>query len=412
MTKPTAAARNPRTARSPGAARWLCFAALFFIGAYTGLLGPLLPELAARSGVSLGRAGAVFTALFGAGIVSTAVSGWAMDRIGRRRPLAVGLALDGAALMLLPWMPSWFALLLAAALLGLGDGTVAVGVHVVIADISPDHEAAALNHLNVAFGVGAVLAPGAAAAMRAAGGDATLILMALGACQIAAAALVGAGVVALGRPRTARDGAAGGQAAGRQGRLLASRLLWLLAVLLLIYVGIELGLGGWAFTYGREAGGLSVAAATALSSGFWLALTAGRLLSPLVLRRWSAGTLMLGGALIATAASAALLFAGDLAAVIVAGILVAGFGFGPIWPVTFALAARSFPAASGKVTGLLAMLSALGGLTIPWLQGWLLDTAGSAAGIGVTFAGCLVLTLLTVALRGRPRLTASPVDRP
>jgi fucose permease len=85
--------------------------------------------------------------------------------------------------------------------------------------------------------------------------------------------------------------------------------------------------------------------------------------------------------------------------VLAAGVLLAGFGFGPVWPVTFALAARAFPAVAGSAGGLLAMIAAIGGLSLPWLQGAIIAGAGPTAGIGVTLAGCLVVAGLAVASR-------------
>src|SRR5262249_10233685 len=180
--------RSPLTVRdSPRVARALSCAALFGIGVYTALLGPALPELAARSGVPLGNAGAFFTGLFGAAMLSTVVTGRALDRFGRRWPLVVGLALNGAALALLPLAGSPLAFYALAVLLGLGDGAVVVSVHVLVAEISPDAEAAALNLLNVLFGVGAVLGPALAALVRTLNGDQVLLFAAVGALQLALA---------------------------------------------------------------------------------------------------------------------------------------------------------------------------------------------------------------------------------
>jgi fucose permease len=93
--------------------------------------------------------------------------------------------------------------------------------------------------------------------------------------------------------------------------------------------------------------------------------------------------------------------AGARAGPIIAGVLLAGIGFGPVWPMPFGLAARAFPGAAGSASGLLAMVSALGGLALPWNQGRVLADAGPAAGIGVTLAGCLTMAVLAAAVGRR-----------
>lgn len=387
---------GPPASAADGAGRattpWVvCGGALFGIGIYTALLGPLLPDLAERTGIALGDAGAVFTALFAAAILSTFTVGRALDRYGYRLPLVFALSVNGVALLILPWVTSWPAMLAVAALIGLGDGGVVVAAHVLIARISPDDEAAALNRLNVFFGVGAVLGPALGALARASDTPPATVLAGAGAIQLAYAAVLLRSSLPSVPPGTAAP-------ENRDNRLLSSPLLWLLGVLLLVYVGAEIGLGGWAFSYAREAAGIGAVGAALLSSGFWSALTLGRLCSPLLLRRLSPAALLMLAPAVAAAGTLLLVVAGAHTAALVAGVAITGFAFGPIWPVTFALAARIFVHGAGRASGVLGMVSAAGGLTVPWLQGRVLDAAGAAAGIAVTLAGCLLVMLLAVAV--------------
>jgi fucose permease len=268
-----------------------------------------------------------------------------------------------------------------------------VAAHVLIADLNRENEAAALNRLNVAFGVGAIAGPALGALAGAMGARALSVFYLGGVAQLGLAVLVARWYV----PPSAH----GLQAVVADGRasLLRSWLLWLLAIALLVYVGVELGLGGWAFTYARRSAGLGGMAAALLSSGFWCALTLGRLLSPLALRRLSPEALLVAAPALAAGSTAALLLGGEHPAVLVVGVLVTGFGFGPVWPVAFALAARAFPSEAGRASGVLAMVSSAGGLVLPWLQGRVLATAGPAAGIGVTFCGCVAIVLLAALVR-------------
>lgn len=386
---PLAATSLP-SASSHRAAVSACFGSLFVIGVYAALWGPALPELSRQAGVSLGDAGALFSVVFATAILSTAVAGAALDRFGRRWPLVVGLTLEGLALLAFPFVNSWTGLLALAALLGLGDGAIVVAVHVLVADLNPEREAQSLNHLNVAFGVGAVAGPVLGALAVMVGVRAVVVFVLAGALQLGYAAVLAASAM----PVHTRHEDGGGAF-----RLLRSGLLWLLSMLLLVYVGVELGLGAWAFTYARRTAGLGGTEAALLSSGFWCALTLGRLLSPLVLRRLSPEALLVAAPILSAAGTLALTLGGAHAPVLIAGVLVTGLGFGPVWPVTFALATRAFPSASGSASGVLGMVSSLGGLVLPWLQGRVLESVGPTAGISVTLAGCVVVALLAGVVR-------------
>src|SRR5205085_987017 len=84
-----------------------------------------------------------------------------------------------------------------------------------------------------------------------------------------------------------------------RGRLPARR--WLLGLLLLIYTGIEIGLGAWLTLYMRTSTAMGAASAALVVSGFWLALTSGRALGVRLGMRMSAAGLLrlcLGGVLL------------------------------------------------------------------------------------------------------------------
>jgi fucose permease len=388
--------------RHRGAVR-ICWVVLFNIGVYTALLGPVLPEFAERTDTDLGTVGAIVTALAGAAVLSTLATGRLIDRFGTRVPLRIALTINGAALLLMPWATSWPLLLALGALLGLGDGGAAVATHVLVGQANQGDEAAALNRLNVFFGIGAVLGPAAAALMGAVDARAALLLLVVGLAQWSCAVLLlGPGITVPAAPYHETVEAQGG-------RLMRSGRLWILAGLLLVYVGLELGLGAWAFTYAREAADLSGPAAALLSGGFWGALTLSRLLAPVMLRSLTTAALLVLSACVAVAGMLTLLVGGAAVAPLVAGVLIVGFGFGPVWPVAFALAARAFPSATGSASGFLAMASAAGAACLPWLLGSILDASGPTALIAVMFAGSLILLLLAVAaVRGIATIGSPP----
>ena len=383
---PRGASERPE-ARGVTAAAWV---ALFVQGAYIGGLGPVLPDLAERHDISLSAAGGFWTALFLSALLANIGGGFAIDRWGRRVPLAIALTLNATALLLLPAAASLPVLLALGVLLGLGDGVMVVAVHVVVAEQHRPREAAALNLLNVFFGIGAVSGPLLAAAVESAGSAPVLAFVVLGVFQAGAALLIG-------MSRLSRPAHDPGSTERGDGHPLRSPLLWLLAAGLLVYVGMEAGLGGWSAAIGVEHGGLSAQHGALLTAGYWGALTAARLVVTL-LTRWLRPEVILAAAPALSALSVTIVVVSPQSApLLVAGLVGAGLGYGPYWPLTFAIATSALRGAAGQSAGVLVTLSSLGGLTIPWLQGVTLEHLGPRAALALTAAGTAILTAIAVA---------------
>jgi len=167
-------------------------------------------------------------------------------------------------------------------------------------------------------------------------------------------------------------------------------LLWTLGLLLMIYVGTEIGLGGWVTAYVLQTTTLSIETAAMVASVFFIALTAGRVIGIAVGSRLSPMqflTICLSGAL---AGSILLVAASGNFPLTVLAVIIEGVCYGPIYPTVFAIIAASFPRAPGKAGGLAAALGSAGGSVIPWLQGILLTQVSPLA--------CLLCTAVCVAL--------------
>jgi fucose permease len=156
-------------------------------------------------------------------------------------------------------------------------------------------------------------------------------------------------------------------------------LLWILGLLLLAYVGVETGIGAWTTTYIDQSTPLSKATGAVVTSGFWLALTAGRVTAALWGGRFSPYTVMgialvgsLGGGLMYAVAVGSVPFT-------VFATLMLGFCFGPMYPVTVAITAGSFRNGPGRATSLVAALGSIGGAALPWMEGQLLNKVSMTA---------------------------------
>src|SRR5579885_1666260 len=323
---------------------WTGYFDLVLVGVYISAIGPGLPSIAARAQMPLAQAGTVLTAIFAGGLVISPLAGRAMDRLGRRPLLIFGCLVHAAGCLGLSFAGSWLQALGSGVLMGVGDGTLVVGYHVLLAELYPDESGAALNRLNVFFGLGALIGPAIAAASLSAAGDIRYALWFVAAGQALAVLVLLSlepPVRSLSHGHTARSGLR---------HALARPLFWWLAVLIALYVALEAGLGNWAYTY-LHGGGIGETAASILTSGYWLALTLGRALSPAALKRLREPALLAAVCVAALALAAALLAGAGWREGGALWIVLLGLVFGPVSPLAFAVAAKQFRHDVGTVSG-------------------------------------------------------------
>jgi fucose permease len=367
-------------------------------------LGPALAELANRTSSTLAEVGAIFTALFLGALLTQSAAGPASDRIGERPVLLTGLGLVAAGMTGVALSRTLPLLLACTVVAGLGFGFLTVGTNVLVARAFVQHSVSALNLTNLFYGLGAVAGPvlgSLAVRTWRTGLPALWFGIAMTVLLIPAVYLSSAGRLNAGH-------AARSEAAARRSGLPAlyrSRLLWMLSAMLLVYVGVETAVGGWTATYLQATASYRLEAAALVVSGYWLALTAGRLVNSWLGIRLTADhvlLLSLGGAV---AAACLIVASTGHAALTIAGVLLLGFSFGAIFPTGLAIITGAYAPAAGKAASVAQMCGSLGGMTLPWLMGLVLVGAGPTASMVCVAAGAIGMLLLYLGAR---RMTAQP----
>ena len=147
--------------------------------------------------------------------------------------------------------------------------------------------------------------------------------------------------------------------------------------MLALYVGLELSVGIWGFSYLVQTRALAHSLAGYTISGYWLGLTLGRfLISPLAARAGLSTAGLLYACLAGVTAAATLAWLSPaLLACVALGLL--GFFLGPIFPTTVAIAPRL---TQGRLVptaiGVLNAASVIGGAALPWLAGTVAQNTG------------------------------------
>jgi MFS transporter, FHS family, glucose/mannose:H+ symporter len=360
------------------AAVWLLNAGFVVTGMVTTMLGPLLPWLSLKWGISDAEAGSLFTAQFAGALVAGASSGLLVERFREAWTLALGFGLMAGGVVALG-IAGFATAVTGAAIAGLGMGCVVPTTNLLAARLEPERAAASLSLVNLSWGLGATTWPLVVGALSPAP-NATLPVLAV-LCGVTALATFGVTL-----PRVAEPDTRGGPRRAPFGRAA------LFGFSLLIYTGIETSLGGWMPEHARRmsAGGPAIQWVSA-SIAFWGGLTGGRALGSTHLERHREDRTALAGLVLAACCVVGLLAATRPAMVTVAA-LVGGLGLSVVFPVTVASMTRELP---GRIAGPLVAFGGIGGATVPWLVGVLSSRADSLA---MGLAALLVADLILLGL--------------
>jgi len=284
--------------------------------------GVVLGELRNQFHLS-GVVAALHGSTFGVALLVVGIWGVSIvDRLGRGNALRLSGAALVAGVLLFGVGPLWQLTLTGTALSGFGGAMFVMVVPGVISDHHGDHRAAAfaaVNGVPGAIGVAFSLAIGAALGLRWSWRGPYLVLTAV----IAACLFLVARPVSL--PTSARHGRFS-LAHFRRREVLVPWLFIVNAVLTEFTVGI------WAATYLKEAGGASSGLAPALAGAFGITMFLSRMVLPTTLRRLRGATISVS--FLTIGAGAIVMCFGPGLTLKVLGLVIVGFGGGPLYPLT------------------------------------------------------------------------------
>lgn len=374
----------------------LSAASFGILGGCLTLPGTLLPLLVERFAIRLVEAGSMLALQPVGYLLAVLAAGRLMGAYGMRVVLAAGMATSAAGFAGFGLISSWSGGAAMMLVSGLGFGIMEVGTNSLLIVVGGERRSNLLNLAHLFFGVGSFVTPVLAAHAVAAGISWRITFLAAGAATAA---------VALGWGFFDVHGVAAAQpAAGTTYAALRSRSALLFAALLGVYVGTEIGIGGWLTKYMVTVRAVTLTYAGNALSVYWLGLAAGRLLLSMLSHRIHEETLLIGLTLGATVAlCGALTVEPPLAAVICGGLT--GLAFSGIFPAVIALGGRSHPHDTAGVTSVMIAGAGLGGIVIPWTMSAVAEAAGLVAGMALYAALCA--TMLVQALLLRPTLRAS-----
>ncbi|PYS97764.1 MAG: hypothetical protein DMF63_18715 [Acidobacteria bacterium] len=371
----------------------------FVIGIITLLLGQVLPILSTRLHLNDAEAGTFFIAFYGGSLLGTLF----VTRIARRFGF-VTTTVIGIVMMIvgLPGLncETFFACWIAIFVYGIGLGFTIPAVNLLTIEITPvERQAAAINLINFAWGIGAICSYPFVAAFSQNNSlvsvTASLVvgLVLLAVCFVSARGSVH--VVAMSSPV---DESAD--------RIWSRPAAWLFVLFGFFVIGIESSMGGWLTTYSDTFDKASNV--INLTTVYFAFLVFGRGLASLISRRLRESTLISICAVTLLIGISLLVFFADSLSVV--GAAISGLGSSAIFPTNMVRFTKVFGAGATRNATPVFIAGTCGSAFVSWLIGQISTSYGGLRfGIAVLlFAALLVLVIqiaivLVFDLRERPR---------
>ena len=346
------------TAAGPSAL-WLC-AGLLLAGMGTVLLGPILPALSQEWHLPDYQAGLLLFAKF----IGAFVGGSTVPS-KLRNGIFIGLLATCAGLSAFAYAGGLITGSLALFVTGVGLGQLIASTNILAGRRYSTRTGSALSIFNFFWSLGAVAVGALIAALLP---HYTLRQFLL---TFAVAFIV---IAFGGRLQSVRfdDGESSTETSAPIA--LPKQILLCFALMLFLYGGLETCLSQWITTYTvRYTGGHVLGGQSAIVV-LWTALTLGRALSSLALRRMRESTLQ-RGAMICSALLIPILANCSSAKSLSITCVLLGLSLSAFFPSTFALLLRRRPPA--RVAGFILAVSGLGAAALTWLMGIISTQAGS-----------------------------------
>jgi fucose permease len=377
-----------------GAGTWLAFGLVLHFAFLQAALGAVLPYL--RRELDIGyTAGSLHLTAFALGSVLAALASRRVQAvIGRGGLVLAGVGGMAAGVLGLAVAPTLAATLAASLLMGATGTWTVVGAHGSLADEHGQRRAIALAEAGAAGSFGALSVP-----LVVAAGETTGLGWRLApAVGIAVGGLLAWRIRASGlrEPLAGhdRDGAGSLPARGRVALMLVFSV-----------VCAEWSVAFWGATFADDQVGLSAEAAVALSSAFFAAMLAGRLVVSVIARRLPAERL-LAGALLLALIGFPLLWRAESALTAGAGLVLVGLGIASLFPLAAAVTIAVTPGRTTLATGRAFAAASAAVLSGPLILGQVADAHGLRFAFGLV---PLFLVLAAAALATLGRLPAPRV---
>jgi FHS family Na+ dependent glucose MFS transporter 1 len=349
--------------------------------------GPSLPSLAKYTFSSIDRISLLF--IFGplGYLVGSFVGGQAYDRFPGHKLLSISLLVIAATAFLVPVMGALWLLLTVYFVLGLAKGILEVGCNTLLQWVHGEKVGPFMNGLHFFFGVGALISP----LILANTGDIKWIFWG---CSLICLPLA-LWVWFLPAPALRI------QTDAEKSAAFPVLPVLLIVTLFVLYVGMEMGFGGWIYTYALTLKLGTETTAAQLTSAFWGFFTLSRLFGVWASTRARSQTILFVDLLGCIASALVIMLWRESSLALWIGTIGFGLFTASVFPTILMFAGERMHV-TGTITGWFLVGSGAGNMLIPWLIGQAFVFTGPQAMpmiVVVATLGCLLVLGYFVAAR-------------
>jgi fucose permease len=379
----------------------LAFFAFILIGANDGAVGVVIPSISNHYHVDKAIVSLLFLCSSAGYLIAAFNSGLLVKKLGQRLFLLLGVGTIIIGAFSVSIVPPFALLTVPFFLVGFGVATLDAGLNTYIAALPRGAER--LNYLHAFYGVGALLGPIIVSTIFIIGLTWNYVYslwIILGLCLCLGFALAFKKQEVVSTPQPQKDEVQG--KTSNMAQVVRLPVVWLAAFFLMSYVGVEVSLGTWSYSFLTEQRQQPTLFSAWTVSGYWMGLTLGRVILAKLVARLSE-RLAIQLCVIGTIFGILLVWSIPIGIVSAIGLLLTGFCLGPIFPTTIALMPQFFSKRLlATAIGLVVSLGSLGGTFFPWLNGNLTQVFGLWIILPVTILLSIVMFIIWLLLQLRP----------
>jgi fucose permease len=344
----------------------VAFLGFSLIGINDGVIGVVIPDLIHDYNLDQTTVGWLFLMRTVGYFTFAIFGGVTLERIGLNLFLTIGslMFLLGSGILSL-MLPLW-SILLGFVLLGCGGVIFETGLNFYIANLP--RNTMLLNYLHSCYGIGALLGPAIATVLLTlhfSWNNTYIVLVGISTVLVVGFRLI------FPRKNTLIQETEPVIKSNLLIETIKLKVVWIGALFLLFYVGTELSIGNWCFSFLTEERGETVLRSGWLVSGYWFGLTLGRIILG-KLSEWLTEQRLVQLCLAGLILGMMLVWLTPNVIVTAIGLWLAGVGLGPIYPTMIALMSHLVPTRIlPSAIGVIASGDSIGAALLPWLAGYL-----------------------------------------
>jgi fucose permease len=341
----------------------------FFVMSFCDLVGIGVDRVKLDFSLSNALAQLIPSAVFLWFFILSVPVGILQGRIGKRNVLNLGMLITAGGLFIPFIYYSFSSVLLAFALLGIGNTIVQVSANPLLVDVVPASKRSSFLSLSQFIkAVGSMIAPPLAGWTAAQFGDWKIIFIAFGVVS-----LLAVGWLAL-TPLEESKISENRATFSSSFKLLLDRYIFMMVAGIFLVVGIDVGINAFSGQFLLDKFSSDRMLAESARSLYFLGKMVGTLGGAVMLVRFSSPKFLFWSSVTGLISILVLLVApSDLAAVII--IFIIGLGVANIFPLIFSLTVEKYPLRANEISGLMIM-AVSGGAVLPPLMGWISDMTG------------------------------------